>query len=148
MGRCSSGDLVVDLLGRLGDRAADAAGALVARHGEGATLAALPRLVQRVRQQRQGAGLALDLPNQQVDQARLQQQADLAGRTLDGGSQVGVAHGAQQVQAALDEAGEAGVGRELTEAVGAQRDDQRAALGVGGQGREERWLAPPGRRRA
>ena len=44
---------------------------------------------------RQGPRLSLDLPHQQIDQARLQQQAGLTGRTLDRGSQVRVAHGAQ-----------------------------------------------------
>ena len=104
--------------------------------------------MQRVRQQRERAGFALDLAYQQVDQAGFEQQAGLAGRPLDRGSQVGVAHGAQQVQPALDEPGEVRVRRQLAEAVGPQRDDQRAALGVRGEGGEERWLAPPGRRRA
>ena len=50
------GDLVVDRFGRLGDRSPDPAGVLVAVDGEGAALAPLPGLVQRVRQQRQRAG--------------------------------------------------------------------------------------------
>ena len=132
------GHLVVHLLRRLGDRAADPTGVLVALDGERAALAPLPRLVQRVRQQRQGAGLALDLPHQQIDQAGLQQQTGLAGGTLDRGTQVGFAHRAQQVQPGLDEPGEVRVGRQLAEPVGAQRDDQRAAFGVGGEGGEER----------
>ncbi len=79
-----------------------------------------------MRQQRQRPGLALDLPYQQIDQAGLQQQPDLAGRTLDCGAEVAFAHRAQQVQAGLDETGEVGVGRQLAEPVGAQGDDQRA----------------------
>ena len=90
--------------------------------------------------QRQGAGLALDLAYQQVDQTGLQQQADLAGRSLDRRPQVGFAHRAQQVQAGLDEAGEVRVGGQLAETVGAQGDDQRATLGMGGEGGEERGL--------
>ncbi len=114
------GNLVVHLLGRLGDRAADPTGVVVAIDGERATLAPLPRLVQRVRQQRQRSGLALDLAHQQIDQARLQQQTDLAGRTLDRRPQVGFAHRAQQMQSRLDETGEVRVGGQFAEAVGAQ----------------------------
>ena len=109
----------------------------VAVDRERAALAPLPRLVQRVRQQGEGAGLACDLPYQQIDQARLQQQADLAGGTLDRGSQFAFAHGAQQMQPGLDESGEVGVGRQLAEAVGAQGDDHRTAFGVCGEVGEE-----------
>ena len=129
------GHLVVDLLGRLGDRAADPARVLVAGDGERAALAPLPRLVQRVRQQRQRPGLALDLPHQQIDQTRLQQQADLAGGTLDRGPQVALAHRAQQMQPRLDEPGEPGWRGQLAKAIGAQRDDQRATFGVDGEAR-------------
>ena len=62
------------------------------------------------------------------------------GRSLDGSPHVGLAHGAEQVHAGLDQAGEHGVGRQLTQAVGPQRHDQRAALGVRGQGGEESGL--------
>ena len=59
------------------------AGGPVAGHGQGAALAALPGLQQRVGEQRQGAGVVLDLAHQQVDQAGLDQQARLPGRALD-----------------------------------------------------------------
>ena len=102
------GNLVIHLLGGLGDRATDPAGLPIAVDGERAALAPLPRLVQCVRQQRQRPGLSLHLPHQQIDQAGLQQQADLTGRTLDRRPQVGFAHRAQQVEPRLDEAGEVG----------------------------------------
>ena len=74
---------------------------------------------KRVRQQRQGTWLTLDLAHQQIDETGLQQQADLASGSLDRRPQVGFAHRAQEVQARLDEAGEARVGGELAEPVGA-----------------------------
>ena len=134
------GYLVVDLLGRLGDRASDPTGGLVALDGERAALAPLPRLVQRVRQQRQRPGLALDLAHQQVDQARLQQQPGLAGRTLDRGPQVGVAHRAQQVQSGLDETGEVRVADSSPSRSARSATTSGRVLGVGGEGGEERGL--------
>jgi hypothetical protein len=55
-----------------GDRTPDAAGCLVALHGQGAALPLRPGFPERVREQRQGARLALDLPQQQVHQSRLE----------------------------------------------------------------------------
>ena len=55
-------DLPVELLGRLGHGAADAAGGAVAVDGEGVALAPLPGLEQGVGEQRQGAGVVADLP--------------------------------------------------------------------------------------
>ena len=62
---------LVDRLGRLCDRTADAASRAVAGDGEGAPFAPLPRLAQRMRQQRQRARLALHLAHEEVDEARL-----------------------------------------------------------------------------
>jgi citrate synthase len=58
------GSLLVHPLGRLRHRAADAPRRLVAGHRERPVLAPLPRLAQRVRQQRQGAGVALHVAYQ------------------------------------------------------------------------------------
>ena len=88
-GRWSAGTCVVELLGRLGDGAPDAAGGAVAVDGERPPLAALPGGAQGVGQQRQGARLALDLPHQQVDQPRFEQQPGLVRRPLDGRPQIG-----------------------------------------------------------
>ena len=66
-------------------------------------LAALPGLLQGVRQQGQRAGVVLDLAYQQVDQTGLDQQSRLAGRSFDRGAQVFWC--SDQVQAAFDEPG-------------------------------------------
>ena len=70
------------------------------------------------------ARLALDVLHQQLDQPRFEQQPGLVGRPLDSRQQVGLAHGAQQVHAGLDQAGENLVRRQLTQAVGPQRDHE------------------------
>ena len=72
-------DLLVEGLGGLGDRALDAAGGLVAGHGQGVGLAAAPGLGQRVGQQRQRAGFVLDLAHQEIDQPGFEDQALLPG---------------------------------------------------------------------
>ncbi len=132
--------LFVERLGRLGDGASDAAGGAVAVHGERASFAALPGGAQGVGQQREGARFVLDVLHQQLDQARFEQEPGLVRRSLDGGPQIGLAHGTHQVHARLDQAGEAEVGGQLTQPVGPQRDHQRAPLGVRGQGREQPGL--------
>ena len=71
---------VVQRLRRLCDGVLDPAGGEVARHGQRRTLAALPCLAQHVGEQRQCGGLALDLADQQVDQARLELEAGPAAR--------------------------------------------------------------------
>ena len=66
----------VGALGEPGDRAVHAAGALVGAQAQRAAVAVLPQLEQRARQQRQAAGLALDVGDQRVAELRL----DAAGR--------------------------------------------------------------------
>jgi hypothetical protein len=58
------GQAGVELLGRTGDGTTDLAGGPVAVDGEHPPVAALPRLGERVGQQRQGGGLSLDLAHQ------------------------------------------------------------------------------------
>ena len=137
------GNPTVDLLCRLGDRASDPSRLPVALYGERAALAALPGLVQHVRQERERPWLGLDLPHQQLDEARFQQQPNLTSRALDGGPQVAGAHGVQQVQPGLEEAGEGRVSGHIAETVAAQSDDQRGALGMRGQRVEEPRLCRP-----
>ena len=110
----------------------------VAGHRQRPTLAPDPRLAQRVRQQRQGTGLALHLADEHLDEPRLQQQPVLPGRRLDRRSQVLVVHRAQQVETPLDESGERWVGGEVAEAVGAQGHDERRVRSVCSQRVEER----------
>ena len=131
---------LIDILGRLRHRPADAAGVPVTGDGECPAIALLPRLAQGVGEQGKGPGFSRDLADQQLDEARLQQQPGLVSRPLDGGAQVGLVHRAEQVQAALDESGERRVGRKVGETVGAHRHHQRASLDVIGQRREESGL--------
>ena len=65
----------VQPLGRLRDRAPDAAAGPVSGHRQGVALASLPGLHQGVGQQRQRARLVLHLPHEQVDQPGLDDQA-------------------------------------------------------------------------
>ena len=116
---------VVQGLGGLGDRLPDPAGGPVAGHGQGRALAAFPGLAQHVREQRQRGRLALDLADQQVDQTGLEPETGASGRPLDRAAELRLAHRPQQVHALLEHAREARVRRQVTEVVGAQRDDQR-----------------------
>ena len=74
---------LVGLLGQPRDGAADAAGLLVVGQPQRAAVAALPQLQQRRREQRQRAGLALDVGDERVDQLALDLQAGPAGGQLD-----------------------------------------------------------------
>src|SRR6185437_11902597 len=58
---------VVERVGTLLERAADAADLLVSLHREPATRAAMPELEQRVLEQREGADLAAELSEDRVD---------------------------------------------------------------------------------
>jgi hypothetical protein len=81
-------DTAVDVLRRLGHRSADAAGLSVAVDGERSTVATQPGLSQDVGEQGERARLTLDLTDKQVHQARLHQQAGLAGGALHNGAQL------------------------------------------------------------
>ena len=81
-------ELAVQGLGGLRDRSADPAGGLVPGDGEGPPFAAQPGLAQGVGEQREGAGLVLDLSYEQVGESGLDDEAGLAGGSFDGGAQV------------------------------------------------------------
>ena len=93
-------------LGRLRDRTSDAARGLVAGDGQGAALVAEPGLAQRVGEERKSAGLAFDLPDQQVGQPVLEDEPVLARGRLDGLAQRHRRHRAEQEQAPLDQHGQ------------------------------------------
>ena len=57
-------------------------------------------------EQGEGAGLVLDLADEEVDQAGLDDQPGLPGGSFDGGAQLVGGHGGEDVQAAFDQAGE------------------------------------------
>ncbi len=134
------GNLLVERLGRLGHRTADAAGGAIAVHGERSSLAALPGRAQGMRQQREGTRCVLHVLHQKLDQAGLEQEPGLMGRSLDGRPQIGLAHRTEQIQTGFDQAGKHRVGGQLSQTVGPQRHHQRSPLGVQGQSREEAGL--------
>ena len=130
-------EVAVQLLGGLGDGAADPAGGLVAGDGQGASFAAQPGLAQGVGEQREGAGLVLDLADEEVDQAGFDDEPGLPGGSLDGGAQLVGGHGGEDVQPPLDQAGEDGVGGDVSHPVGPEHQDQWRGLGVVGEQLDE-----------
>ena len=130
-------EVAVQLLGGLGYRTPDAAGGLVAGDGQGASFAAEPGLAQGVGEQGQGAGLVLDLADEEVDQAGFDDQPGLSGGSFDGGAQLVGGHGGEDVQPPLDQAGEDGVGGDVSHPVGAEHQDQWRGLGVVGEQLDE-----------
>ncbi len=81
------GKAVVETVGRAGDGHADPAAAFVALDGERCSVASPPRLREGVRQQRQGAGLALTVTHEQVDETGFQTKPGRTCRLLDGVAQ-------------------------------------------------------------
>ena len=71
----SGGTASHDRVGGLRDRGCDAAARAVSLDRERAPVALLPGHAQRVREQRQGAGLARDVAQDQLHEARLESQA-------------------------------------------------------------------------
>ncbi len=131
-------DLSVELFGRLGDGSMDPAGGVVAVDGEGVAFASLPRLEQGVGQERQGTGVAADLPDQELHQARLDDQSGLVSGALDGIAQAVLVQGTHEMQALLDQSAEAGVLRRIGEAVAPHGHQYRPAPRLVGQAFEER----------
>ncbi len=127
----------VELLGRLRHRTVDPTGGAVAVDGQGVALAPPPRLQQGVRQQGQRAGIVADLPDEQVDEARFEDQPGLLGRAGDGCAQSLLVQGADEVQAALDQSAEAGVLGDLRQAIAAQGQNDRPSGGLLGEPLEE-----------
>ena len=92
--------------------AADAAGPLVARERQRATVALAPEVEQRRREERQPAGLAGDVVDERVDERRLDLESDPLGRPLDRAPQLGRAHRPEQDVVRSDEVRELDVRRE------------------------------------
>ena len=99
-------DASIDVLGRLGDRAANATAGPIAGHGEGMPLPSLPRLLQSMREEWQSTRFTLDLTNEEVDKAGLDGQACLSSRRLDGITKVVLLQRTEQMQPLLDQTGE------------------------------------------
>ena len=122
----SAGTDVDDGVGGLGDRRGHAAALAVALDRHRAPVAVLPGDAQRVREQRQRAGLAGDVAQDQLDEAGLEPQAGEPRRLGDRALELGVAHRAEQHLVVRDRAGELGVRAQLPVEVGAHRDRDRA----------------------
>ena len=114
---------LVEAVGRLGDRARDAAGGLVARDRERRALPAEPRLDERVRQVGECARLARGIPEDDLHQPGLESQAGAPGRLLDGFAQRGGRHRADEMHTLGDEGREVGVTGAVVEEVGAHDED-------------------------
>ena len=101
----------------------------VALEGQRPAVARLPRRAQRVREQRQRAGLAGHLGDEHVDEAGLDAQAGAGRRLGDGPPQLGRRHRAEQDLVAGDGGGQAGVLRAGAVEVGPQADHHRVGPG-------------------
>ncbi len=128
---------LVESLGSGGDGLTQPAGGDVALYGEDPTLTVGPRFGQREGQQRETTRFAAHVPQEELDQARLEPQARCACGLLDGGSQLVLGHGGDEVQPIFDPACEGGMDAERADVVGAQRDDDRGHLEPLDQRREE-----------
>jgi hypothetical protein len=82
-----------------------------------------PQLEQRCREQRQGAGLPLDLGNERVDERRLDLEPGERGRRLDRAAELVRLHRPDQHLAPAHELGEAAVLGAAAVEVGAEADD-------------------------
>ncbi len=131
-------NIAVHRFGRPRHGAADAPGDPVGLDGERAPLPPGPGLPQRVRHQREGPRLPLDVADHQVDEPGFEEEGSAAGRALDGGAQLGLLQRAQEVEPALDESGEPGVCRQVPQPVGADGDHERPPFRLPRQGGEER----------
>ncbi len=126
-------EVAVQLLGGLGDRAPDPAGGLVAGDGQGASFAAEPGLAEGVGEQGEGAGLVLDLADEEVDQAGFDDEPGLSGGAFDGFAQLVGGHGGEDVQAAFDQARELRLGGDVAHPVGPEHEHQGRRCGVVGE---------------
>ena len=84
MSTCSSAAAAEKtVLGRVAIAPRTPPASTVARSSQDPTVAASPRLVERVREQRECAGLALDVGQHRVDEAGLESEPSRTGRPLD-----------------------------------------------------------------
>ena len=107
------------------DRPSHTAGGVVARAREHATVAASPRLVERVREQRERAGLAVDVGEHRVDEAGLEPKPRRPGRALDRPAKLVAAHRAEQALVLGERRREARMVGATPVEVGPERDHER-----------------------
>nr|WP_125803447.1 hypothetical protein [Actinoplanes sp. ATCC 53533] len=137
--------LAEDPFRRPGHGLGDAARLPVAGEGQQPALAAVPGLQQRVRDQRQRAGLVGDVGQHRVHQRRLDPVAGPLGRAGDDGAQVGVVHRADQhlpVPQGRDQAGMPGAVR--VEVRTHAEHDAGPVGAAGGDGQQAVQKQPPG----
>ena len=111
-----------DLLGGVGDRSPHAAGCSIPVQRQHPPVAASPRLVERVREQRQRTGLASDVGQHRVDQTGLEPEPFRLGRLLDRPAQLVGAHGPSRCWCSRDRGGEARMLGAAAVEVRSQRD--------------------------
>ena len=99
----------------------------VALDREHVAVASSPRLDERVRQQRQGAGLVLHVGHQHIDQAGFDAQPCFECRILDRRSERVAVERGDEVQRVLGGRAEVRVGGEVGQVIGAHHDDDRGA---------------------
>ena len=121
------GQRVDEPVGGAADRRGHAAGLAVALDGERAAVAALPGRAQRVREQRQRAGLGGDVAQDQLDQAGLELQAREPGRLGDRALELAAVHRPEQHLVVGDGERELAVPAESAVDVGAYSDRDGAA---------------------
>ena len=126
-GLAGLGDTVVRLLGQPGDGPVHPAGLSVRSGGERVVLPLLPQLEQRGGEERQRAGLALDVVDERVHELRLDAQPDPARRELDGAPQLRPLHGPDEHLVRPEQLGELRIRREAAVEVGAHSDDDDRA---------------------
>ena len=120
----------VRVLGQPRDRALDAAAARVGGQPQPAPVAPPPQLEQRRREQRQRAGLALDVGEQRVGELRLDGAARPAGRPLDRAPQLVARHRPDQHVVGAEQPRQLRVGRAAPVEVGADARPRRAVAGA------------------
>ncbi len=116
-------EAVEGCLGQSRHRAAHAAGLLVSGQTHRAGLAPLPELDQRGGQQRQRAGLTLDVGEQAVDELGLDVQACAPRGTLDRPPQLVALHRSDEDVVGTDEPDQVGICRAVAVEVGANGED-------------------------
>jgi hypothetical protein len=130
---------VVDGVGPLGQRAADAAQLPVGVERQTAVPAALEKFAEGVLQQRQRAGLLVDVGHQRGYQFRLDGYADPRRRPLDGPHELVGRHGDDHLGALLHHLAQAGVKQRPVIEVGPQGgNDAQGAARVADGGDEGR----------
>ena len=117
------GELLVGGLGEARDGAADPARSLVSLESQPVVVSRLPELDQGGGEQRQPAGLGLDLRHEDTAQVRLDPDADAPGRQLDRPVKLVARQRADEHQVRREQPRELGMAGDVPGVVGADRDD-------------------------